>query len=323
MANLFGSSQTRISKFEGRSELQAGNPLAGWVYTSHYRWFRATPDTDAGSLTEFNTMGHSFQRAVAPNWSVVHTHTNNQISMLVDSNRWDAASLKQTMDEQVYRSTVGDTTWTVAEADGAWRLGDGTNLWTIENFRRNTSAYSYITEARFPETLAAGDVSDSTNRFAAVQVLTQSDTLTGEDAEYNRALRTGMNFNFGNFFDGTDRGINYPGDLATTTDNLYLLVLEGDDFSDTDVDQTSDAFYDINGDFEKIIGEFNPLAYTWIKDTETGLNGAEELMMVVDAKVVDPVAFRDRFNALGITNQTADNDFYIWITAPDLQWTGA
>ena len=317
MANLHSS-------LNSRAELSGGNPLDGWVYTSHYKWFRATPDADAGSLAEFNTMGHSFQRAVAPNWSVVHTHTNNQISMLVDSNRWDAVSLKQTMDEQVYRSTVGDTTWTVAEADGAWRQGDSTNIWTTENFRRNTSAYSYMTEARFPETLDAGEISDSTNRFAAIQVVTHNqETLEGEDAEYNNALRKGMNFNFGNFFDGTGRGINYPGDLATTTDSLYLLVLEGDDFADTDVDQTSDAFYDINGGFEKMISEFNPLAYTWVKDTETDLNGAEELIMMLDAKTVDPIAVRDRFNALGLPTQTGINDVYIWVTAPDLQWTGA
>ena len=311
------------SSLNNRARLSGGNPLDGWVYTSHYKWFRATPDTDAGSLAEFNTMGHSFQRAVAPNWSVVHTHTNNQISMLVDSNRWDAVSLKQTMDEQVYRSTVGDTTWTVAEADGAWRDGDSTNLWAPENFRRNTSAYSYMTEARFPETLDAGDISDSANKFQGYQVVTQDDTLEGEDAEYNSALRTGMNFNFGNFFDGTGRGINYPGDLATTTDSLYLIELEGDDFADTDVDQTSDAFYDINGGFEKMISEFNPLAYTWIKDAETGLNGAEELIMMLDAKTVDPIAVRDRFNALGLPTQTGINDVYIWVTAPDLQWTGA
>ena len=316
MANLHSS-------LNNRAELSGGNPLDGWVYTSHYKWFRATPDTDAGSLAEFNTMGHSFQRAVAPNWSVVHTHTNNQISMLVDSNRWDAVSLKQTMDEQVYRSTVGDTTWTVAEADGAWSDGDNTNLWDAEDFRRNTSAYSYMTEARFPETLDAGDISDSANKFQGYQVVTQDDTLEGEDAEYNSALRTGMNFNFGNFFDGTGRGINYPGDLATTTDSLYLIVLEGDDFADTDVDQTSDAFYDINGGFEKMISEFNPLAYTWIKDAETGLNGAEELIMMLDAKTVDPIAVRDRFNALGLPTQTGINDVYIWVTAPDLQWTGA
>lgn len=312
------------SSLNNRAELSGGNPLDGWVYTSHYKWFRATPDADAGSLAEFNTMGHSFQRAVAPNWSAVHTHTNNQINMFVDSNRWDAATLKQVMDEQVYRSTVGDTTWTVAEADGAWRYG-GSDEWSNENFRMKTTAYTHLTEANFPDSLDAGDINDSTNRFSAIQVLTQDDTLEGDlpAAEYNDALRTGMNFNFGNFFDGTGRGINYPGDLATTTDSLYLIVLEGDDFADTDVDQTSDAFYDINGGFEKMISEFNPLAYTWIKDTETDLNGAEELIMMLDAKTVDPVAVRDRFNALGLPTQTGINDVYIWVTAPDLQWTGA
>lgn len=316
MADLYSS-------LNSRAELSGGNPLDGWVYTSHYKWFRATPNADAGSLAEFNTMGHSFQRAVAPNWSAVQTHTGNQINMFVDSNRWTAAALKQVMDEQVYRSTVGDTTWTVAEADGAWRYG-GSDEWSTSNFRKKTTAYTHFTEANFPATTTDGELADSTNNYSSIAQINNTETvMSAADSEYNAAIRKGMNFNFGNFFDGTDRGINYPGDLATTTDNLYLLVLEGDDFDDAEVDQTSDAFYDINGGFEKMISEFNPLAYTWLKDTETSLNGAEELIMMLDAKTVDPIAVRDRFNALGLPTQTGVNDVYIWVTAPDLQWTGA
>ena len=95
------------------------SPFNGWVYESNYKMFLCDPDSVPDSRAKFDSVGHRMMNAINPNWVVVRSYTG-QVMMLVDGNRWDSASIKQTMDEQVYQVTAEDTVWTVTESDGAW-----------------------------------------------------------------------------------------------------------------------------------------------------------------------------------------------------------
>lgn len=119
--NLFGASRS---------------PFDGWVYESNYKMFVCDPDSVPDSRDKFNNVGHRTVNGINPNWIIVRSWTGN-IMMLVDGNRWDAASIKSVMDEQVYQAAAGDTVWTVQESTGLWEPKDEDGTYTTTGDESN------------------------------------------------------------------------------------------------------------------------------------------------------------------------------------------
>jgi hypothetical protein len=262
------------------------NPSQGWVYASaQYKIFTVVPSVAPDSRDKFDRVGHTMMISINPDW-VCQRSLDGEILMVVGSTRWDAASIKQTMERECFQATAGDVTYTVAESTGYWDgnnnnityTGDSTELIVNENFTywRDTDLLNdaggtyYLTRTR-------------------TQANTPADTNIPGDDDYWKssdeailieAAARATNWNLGNYFDGTGRYNEFPLDLAITNgSNLRLYHFDLDEVDSGDWDRVTGAaeedgeyegsglnLYDYGYYFDSVIRQLNPLCYVLSRD---------------------------------------------------------
>ena len=268
--NLFGNSRS---------------PFDGWVYESNYKMFVCDPDSVPDSRAKFDSVGHRMMNAINPNWVVFRSHTG-QIMMLIDGNRWNAASIKQTMDEQVYQATAEDTVWTVTESTGAWTYNsfDGVTHGTDSGYPVIDINYSYwrsgivgsvVYEANAEDELEETIIFDITNAYP--------NTFTGSLNANELAIWNAWNswphneWNLGNYFDGTDRYNEFPLDVPVSFTNVRMFEIRvdamnnwitdnyGTDASEeNDMDGASDSqLWRAGSPLASVLSAINPICWTF------------------------------------------------------------
>jgi len=295
--NLFGDSRS---------------PFDGWVYESNYKMFVCDPDSVPDSRAKFDSVGHRMINAINPNWVVYRSQTG-QIMMLVDGNRWDAASIKQTMDEQVHQATAEDTVWTVTESTGAWTynaLGGATHGTDIGypiidiNYSYWRSAivgsvvYDAGTEDELTETITFDITNSNPNTFTG--------GLNGDELAIWNAWQSfpHNNWNLGNYFDGTGRYNEFPLDVPVSFNNVRMFevivdAMDGwitdnygtDANEENDMDGASDSqLWRAGSPLASVLSAINPICWTF------RLRGDED--DAVDQKTASLVFMTD--NATGM-----------------------
>jgi hypothetical protein len=229
--------------------------------------------------------------AINPNWVVYRSHTG-QIMMLVDGNRWDAASIKQTMDEQVYQATAEDTTWIVTDSDGAWtyNAADGVTHGQVEGYPVIDINYSYWrsgivgsvvydanTEDELRETLIFDITNANPNTFLGF--------LNNDELAIWNAWQSFPHgeWNLGNYFDGTDRYNEFPLDVPVSFNNVRMFEIRVDAMNDwitdnygtdsneeNDMDGASDSqLWRAGSPLSSVLSAINPICWTFrLKGTE-------------------------------------------------------
>jgi len=267
--NLFGNSRS---------------PFDGWVYESNYKMFVCDPDSVPDSRAKFDSVGHRMMKAVNPNWVVFRSHTG-QIMMLVDSNRWDSASIKQTMDEQVYQATLEDTVWTVTESTGAWKYNalDGVTHGSDGGYPVIDINYSYwrsgivgsvvydaATENELEETITFDITNANPNTFTS--------GLNGNELAIWNAWKSWPhnNWNLGNYFDGTGRYKEFPLDVPVSFNNVRMFEVIVDAMDDwindtysivtgeeDDMDEADGQLWRAGSPLASVLGALNPICWTF------------------------------------------------------------
>ena len=280
--NLFGDSRS---------------PFNGWVYESNYKMFVCDPDGTPDSRAKFDSVGHRMMNAINPNWVVYRSHTG-QIMMLVDGNRWDAASIKQTMDEQVYQATAEDTVWTVTESTGAWTYNsfDGVTHGTDSGYPVIDINYSYWRSG------IVGSVVYEANAEDELEETIQLDITNANPNTFLNGLNSNElaiwnawqsfphnNWNLGNYFDGTDRYNEFPLDVPMSFNNMRMFEVIVDAMNDwitanygtdaneeNDMDEIDNLDPDLNSQLWRagsplasVLSAINPICWTFrLKGTE-------------------------------------------------------
>ena len=267
--NLFGDSRS---------------PFDGWVYESNYRMFLCDPDSVPDSRAKFDSVGHRMMNAVNPNWTVFRSNTG-QVMMLVDGNRWDAASIKQTMDEQVYQATAEDTVWTVTESTGAWThntLGGATHgtdsgfpiIDTTYSYWRSSVVGSVVYEANTEDELRENIQFDITNSHPN----TFLNGLNGEELAIWNAWQSFPHneWNLGNIDD--DRAtLEFPLDVPMSFNNVRMFEVRVDAMNDwitanygtdtseeNDMDEASDSqLWRAGSPLASVLSALNPICWTF------------------------------------------------------------
>jgi hypothetical protein len=260
------------------------NPSQGWVYASaQYKIFTVVPSVAPDSRAKFDRVGHTMMISINPDW-VCQRSLDGEILMVVGSTRWDAASIKQTMERECFQATAGDVTYTVAESTGYWGgnnnnityTGGSVGLIVNENFTywRNTnllqedSGTYYLSDTR-TNAQTPGD----TNIPGDDDYWQDSD-----EAILIEAAARATNWNLGNYLSGNYN--EFPLDLAITNgSNLRLYHFDLDEVSSEDWDRvTGEAetggtyedsglnLYDYGYYFDTVIRQLNPLCYVFSKD---------------------------------------------------------
>ena len=78
------------------------------------------------------------------------------------------------------------------------------------------------------------------------------------------------------------------------------------------------GYYDINSNFERLLAEAQPLAYSWVYEDETSVGTEETLAMFVDLTRFDPEDFTKGLNATA----DAGGDTFLFPTTLDFIWSG-
>lgn len=262
-------------------------PAQGWVYASaQYKIFTATPSVVPNSRAKFDRVGHMMMIAINPDWVAMHSNSG-EILMVVGSTRWDAASLKQTLEAQCFQAAAGDVTYTVAESTGYWSLGNNTITYQGDAsplIVNNTLTYWRSTALVQEDT--GTYYLDSTRTNAN----TPDDTDIPGDGDYwigsseaillAESVKT-TNWNLGNFQSG--RYSEFPLDIAITNGSnlrLYHFDLDEIDTSEWNLitgepragvgtDQfvgSGRNLYDFGEYFDTVIRQLNPLMYVFGRD---------------------------------------------------------
>ena len=273
--NLFGDSRS---------------PFNGWVYESNYKMFVCDPDSTPDSRAKFDSVGHRMMNAVNPNWVVLRSHTG-QIMMLVDGNRWDSASIKQTMDEQVYQATAEDTVWTVTESTGAWTYNalDGVTHGTDGGFPVIDINYSYWRSAIVGSVVYDANTEDELNETITFDITNANpNTFEGglngtELATWNAWKSWPHNeWNLGNYFDGTGRYNEFPLDVPVSFTNVRMFEVIVDAMNDwindtysivtgeeDDMDEADGQLWRAGSPLASVLSALNPICWTFqLKGTE-------------------------------------------------------
>jgi len=273
--NLFGDSRS---------------PFNGWVYESNYKMFLCDPDSTPDSRAKFDSVGHRMMNAINPNWVVVRSYTG-QIMMLADGNRWDAASIKQTMDEQVYQATLGDTAWIVTESSGAWydnydnvSHGDENgnviidttlSYWRTANTYNNAQIWEQPPGATHPE-LRPTIQFDITNAYPN----TFTGSLNASELDIWNTWQSWPHgeWNLGNYFDGTNRYNEFPLDVGISFNNVRVFEVRVDAMNDwitdnygtdsneeNDMDEASDSqLWRAGSPLSSVLSALNPICWTFL-----------------------------------------------------------
>ena len=299
-----------------RSELQAGNPLGSWVWTNQqFSLFYVVTDQTIDSQTKANNFGYSVMDALQPLWACFPSKAIGYGWVLLEGGV-SAASVKATLEDQAYVATAGDSTFTVTAATGCWN--DGNDLiWDEDSYYKlYDQTYSYFdSNSQFHD---SGSGASSVMGVANAQW--EHNTTSADDTilEWKQLIAAGQNWNGGNWRDGTGREANFPYDLPLTNSNIALIGFDHDTVNQTVISDTSNAYYDINSNFERLLAEAQPLGYSWAYEDENSVGSAETLAMFVDLTRFDPYDFTKGLNA------TADllGDTYLFPTTLDFVWSG-
>ena len=276
--NLFGDSRS---------------PFDGWVYESNYKMFVCDPDSVPDSRAKFDSVGHRMMYAVNPNWVVFRSHTG-QIMMLVDGNRWDADSIKQTMDEQVYQATAADTAWTVTESTGAWTYGalGGVTHGTDNGFPVIDINYSYWRSGIVGSVVYEENTENELNETITFDITNANpNTFTGglngnELAIWNAWKSWPHNeWNLGNY--NTGRYNEFPLDVPVSFTNVRMFEVIVDAMNDwiadnygditgeeDDMDEADGQLWRAGSPLASVLSAINPICWTFqLKGTEgTAIN---------------------------------------------------
>jgi len=228
--------------------------------------------------------------------------------MVVGNTRWDAASLKQTMDRECFQATAGDVTYTVEASTGYYSgRDDGATDLTLDGFSDNPLIDENFSHWRnFPDVMQVDGGStyymnynrtQSTNPGASAATW---DDETGERDLISEAAKA-TNYNLGNYFAG--RYNEFPLDLAITNGGnlrMYHIDMDEIDVGDGTGSTTSittgatgqtgaqtNNIYDRNGFLSVFIGACNPMMYTFsrqfdIADGDDGSNRDNRLVFFLE-----------------------------------------
>jgi len=216
--------------------------------------------------------------------------------MLVDSNRWDEASIKQTMDEQVYQATLGDTAWIVTDSDGAWTYNalDGVTHGTDGGFPVIDINYSYWRSGIVGSVVYDANTEDELNETITFDITnanpnTFTSGLNGNELAIWNAWNSWPhnNWNLGNYFDGTGRYNEFPLDVPVSFNNVRMFEVIVDAMDDwindtysivtgeeDDMDEADGQLWRAGSPLASVLSVLNPICWTFrLKGTEgTAIN---------------------------------------------------
>ena len=261
------------------------NPSQGWVYASaQYKIFTVVPSVVPDSRDKFDRVGHTMMISINPDW-VCQRSLDGEILMVVGSTRWDAASIKQTMERECFQATAGDVTYTVAESTGYWGSGDNNTI-TLGGSSVRLIVNENFTYWRDTDLLEedSGTYYLETTRTNAN---TPADTNIPGDDDYWRssdeailieASARATNWNLGNYQSGNYN--EFPLDLAITNgSNLRLYHFDLDEIASGDwnlvtgepkageiYEDSGLNLYDYGFYFDTVIRQLNPLCYVLSRD---------------------------------------------------------
>lgn len=275
MADLYSSLTDSVSQ---------PNPSEQWVYASdQYAIYEVAPSAVPDTRAKWDRVGHTIMNGINPDYVMMRS-ADGVILMVVGNSRWDAASLKQTMDRECFQDTAGDVTYTVTastgyfagrddNADGITNDGDEEYIIVDENFsywRDKSDVMITDDDIVYYMEISRTNANNPNNTDANWNDETGEKTLIA-------AADKATNYNLGNYFTG--RYNEFPLDLAITNgSNLRMYHFDLDEINNGDgTDETTsitsgvtsepgaptENIYDRNGFFSQFIGAFNPLIYTW------------------------------------------------------------
>ena len=308
MADLYSS-------LNNRTELQAGSPLDGWVWTQQqFSLFKVQTNQTIDTQTKANNFGYSVMEALQPVWACFPSKLIGYGWVLLEGGQ-SAASVKAILEDKAYVATSGDSTFTVTAATGCWNDGDDLVWDETLYYKKYDATYSYF---------------DINSQFHDDIGILEINTLLANDAvfdyrtdpsikEWSQLIATGQNWQSNNWRDGTGRETNFPYDLPLTNSNIALVGIHHDGSIDQDViKDTANAYYDINGVFERLIAAAQPLGYAFEYEDESDVGTSENLAMFVDLSRFDPLHFRQEVNNSADSNA----DLYMYCTSLDFVWSG-
>ena len=283
------------------------SPGAQWVYASdQYAIYEIVPSAVPNTRAKWDRVGHAIMNSINPDYVMIRSK-DGVILMVVGNTRWDAASLKQTMNRECFQAEDGDVTYAanagtgyfgprVDDATGITYLGNSKKLTVDENFSHwrnfpdvidNVGADFYMFRTR--TTASSGDFEDNW------------DTTRGERDLGTEASKA-TNYNLGDI--ATGRYNEFPLDLPITNgSNLRMYhikiseILKGDGTGNTtnlvtgETSQTgaeTSNIYDRNGYFSQVIGAINPLMYTFMRSHDDITHAQNRLIFFAEADSFTP-----------------------------------
>lgn len=318
------------SSLNRRTKLQSGDPKAGWIYPAqNLKFYRAAATRWPTTADERKTLPKRFLQAVNPEWWCILSR-QPFIYMLVDTNRYNNLWLEEVLNSEVYCSTPGDTIWTVDESTGSWNADafnvtgahSSSGVWDTGGYRKIDPVYTFFTPARFTNSQTDGlltsvELGDSIDSVKIFHPLSKTQSISNSLVEYQRAFQGGQNYVL-DFRNGGKNFNFYPYDLAMSNTNVALVGISFTTLTSANVNETGDTFYDINNIYENLVGDFNPLAYTWLSDKDdVTLMTTCHIIMFVDISRFDIVAWAERVSGIGGLN---DEYISIFVSAPDSEF---
>jgi len=298
-----------------RTKLQAGNPLGSWVWTQQqFSLFYVTTDQAVDSQTKANNFGYSVMDALQPVWACFPSKAIGYGWVLLEGGA-SAESVKAVLDAQAYVATGGDSTFTVTAATGCW--DDGNDLvWDETSYYKfYDQTYSYFdSNSEFHD---SGTGASSVMRLDEAVWNNSMTSDTDATREWTQLIAAGQNWRGGNWRDGTGREANFPYDLPLTNSNIALIGFDHDTVNQAVISDTSNAYYDIDGPFERLLAEAQPLGYSWAYEDETGVGTSETIVMFVDLTRFGPYRFTEGLNSVA----DANGDTYLFPTTLDFIWS--
>ena len=297
-----------------RRELQAGSPLDGWVWTQQqFSLFYVATDQTIDSQTKANTFGYSVMDALQPVWACFPSNGIGYAWVLLEGGQ-SAASVKAILDDQAYVATGGDSTFTVTAATGCWNDGNDLVWDTDDYYKRYNATYSYFdSNSEFHDSAGTMDIRAILNEA-------DSEDYSGDPliVEWLELIAAGQNWQSNNWRDGTGRETDFPYDLPLTNSNIALVGIDHDGFTQDDIKNTANAYYDIDGVFERLIGAAQPLGYAFEYEDQSDVGTTETLAMFVDLSRFDPISFKR--TVIDVSDPLAD--LYMYCTSLDFIWSG-
>ena len=282
MANLYSSLTESASQ---------PSPAEQWVYASdQYAIYEIVPSAVPDTRAKWDRVGHTIMNGINPDYVMMRSK-DGVILMVVGNTRWDAASLKQTMDIECFQAAAADVTYTVTAGTGYFgpRLDDATGITYQGDSKKLVIDENFSHWRNFPNVM---------DNVGAVYYVGRSRTSANANNTEDNWFLTGAgeidlvteaakatNYNLGNF--ATGRYNEFPLDLPITSGSnlrMYhldlneIITVDGGDGATTILTTGATTqsgakttnIYDRNGYFSQMIGAINPLMYTFMRFHDTG-----------------------------------------------------